>query len=383
MKIKMSTESSRLFDVLRGVAALFVVLGHSRQQAANIFDLHPSGASLIEKTLLVPSSFAMESVAVFFVLSGFLVGGQTITQVSSHRFLWLEFLAKRLSRLWVVLLPGIIFTWAMWWLNNQWLASHSETPTIQEAICNMVFLQESWCNSFSNNSSLWSLSYEFWFYIVFAGIAMSIVNIFHKHYWAALIGFSIVLCVLYVFGIKLLFLIPGWLIGVLVAWGSSKLYILNNIIRRKSYLYLFLSVLLITSCSMITNVLEFNRSELTAFISLPAALFIFIAIRAEGEPRLMKVFIDIGAAFGQRSFSIYVFHLPIVILFINLLDSLNWANDLSLPTLTYLTFSISVPFTLILWFLTERHTPAVRSLLLSFVSNSRIYTQALASKFRG
>ena len=70
---KISVESTRLFDLLRGVAALLVVLGHSREHAAKIFSLNPTGKSLFEKIFLIPSSFAMESVAVFFVLSGFFI----------------------------------------------------------------------------------------------------------------------------------------------------------------------------------------------------------------------------------------------------------------------------------------------------------------------
>lgn len=364
---KINSESSRLFDVLRGTAALLVVLGHCRHHSAKIFNLPPSGDSIIEKLLLIPSSFGMESVAVFFVLSGFLVGGQTIRLVKNNQFIWLEFLTKRLSRLWTVLLPGIIFTWILIEVSFPRIQNYSDIPTMQAATCNIAFLQESWCSPFLNNDSLWSLSYEFWFYIIFAGITLMVSNIISRHYSAAIVGFSIVLCVLFIFGFKLLFLFPAWLIGAFIAWGGPKLSTFNRVIKRKGYLNVLLSIFFISFFSVISNILGFNKVELTLFVSIPTALFIYVAMYVEGEPRFAKPFIDLGVEIGHRSFSIYVFHLPVAIFLLKLIKDSNWAENLSLPTLTYITFIISIPITLILWKLTEFHTPSVRKFLLAWV----------------
>jgi len=109
-----SSPSARLLDVVRGVAALLVVLGHSRDISARVSGLNHTGDSFFEMVLLVPSSFAVEAVAVFFVLSGYLVGGQVIRQNREGRFCWGEFLIKRLSRLWAGLIPGLFITYISW-----------------------------------------------------------------------------------------------------------------------------------------------------------------------------------------------------------------------------------------------------------------------------
>jgi peptidoglycan/LPS O-acetylase OafA/YrhL len=87
---------NRGLDVVRGAAAILVVLGHSRELLFTAQGLPVSGKGGFEKLLLAPTSLAQESVAVFFVLSGYLVGGQVVRQVRANRFSWPVYLANRL-----------------------------------------------------------------------------------------------------------------------------------------------------------------------------------------------------------------------------------------------------------------------------------------------
>lgn len=364
MEVKIGKASSRLLDVLRGVAALLVVAGHSREYASTVFNLNATGATFIEKLLLVPSSFAMESVAVFFVLSGFLVGGQTLREVKDDTFSWKIFLVKRLSRLWTVLLPGILFTWAIWWWNKHWWGIQVNEPTLMSGIGNLLYLQEAWCESFSINASLWSLSYEFWFYIVFAGSSIAVVNRMRNRHGLFFIGVMVVLSVLALFGVKLLFLIPGWLMGVFVYWLSSKGGRLCDELKRRGYLYVALSILLISLFALISNLLGMERNGLTTFVALPTALFVLSALHVELEPKQLRKLVGFGAALGQWSFSIYVFHLPIVLTVLYALRGSGIAVGISLPILTYSVAIVSLPITLLIWYFTERFTPKIRSYAL-------------------
>ena len=96
------TEGSvnRSLEVLRGVAAVLVVLSHARLYPYMEAGLSISGRSTVEKLLLAPTSFGREAVATFFVLSGYLVGGQVLRQVRQQRFDPAVFLIKRLTRFW-------------------------------------------------------------------------------------------------------------------------------------------------------------------------------------------------------------------------------------------------------------------------------------------
>lgn len=374
MNFKISNETSKSLDAFRGVAALLVVLGHSRQHAAKTFNLAPEGDSIIEKFFLIPSSFAMESVAVFFVLSGFLVGGQTIRLIQRNQFSWLDFLAKRVSRLWLVLLPGILFTWIVFEISSLITDKKLNNLGVEEAICNAFFLQEALCDTFANNDSLWSLSYEFWFYCVFAGMATTSYNFYKKNHALAVLGLSVVLFSLWIFGLKLLLLIPAWLIGAAVSLSPKIHKKTESKIKRNSAKLTLSSIFLISTFSILSNFFNLHREPLTFFVSIPAALFIFFSLYLNTIHHSLKKLVELGAFFGARSFSIYVFHLPSVILFLDLLKYMEINSNIGLAPLTYATFLFSLPISLAMWIITEQHSHHAKKLALTFASYIRNFT---------
>ena len=99
-----------ILNWIRGLCAILVVLGHAR----SLGWAHGLPSTLwsgdLSRIILLPSSFAMESVSVFFVISGYLVGGQIYNQIINGSFLWRRFLVDRMTRLYIVLIPGMIFT---------------------------------------------------------------------------------------------------------------------------------------------------------------------------------------------------------------------------------------------------------------------------------
>lgn len=95
-------------DLARGITALLVCAGHLR--AAMFVDYkdvtQPSGFS--EKLFYIVTSLGHQAVVVFFVLSGFFVGGSVLKNANDFRFL--DYYTARLSRLWMVLVPALFFT---------------------------------------------------------------------------------------------------------------------------------------------------------------------------------------------------------------------------------------------------------------------------------
>ena len=106
MVVKESEHANRLLDAIRGLAALLVVLGHARAFYENATGTTARELAPWQKVVLLPTSVALESVAVFFVLSGYLVGGQVIRQLRTGRFSWPDFTVKRLSRMWTCCCPA-------------------------------------------------------------------------------------------------------------------------------------------------------------------------------------------------------------------------------------------------------------------------------------
>ena len=363
MAVKLSRAASRLLDVFRGVAALLVVAGHSREYAARFSGLNPSGSSMLEKLVLAPTSLAMEAVAVFFVLSGFLVGGQLLRQNREGRFSWSGFLVKRLTRLWTVLLPGLLVTWILWIAVSPWSleALPSEQSGLKVALCNAAYLQGAWCAYFSNNASLWSLSYEFWFYVVFAAASVAFFSASRGRIAVALINVTVLTLAVFLFGISLLYLIPAWLIGVVVAWLSERANPLRKAVGTWPWASLALSMVLLCVGFAMSNLLHLNRIALTCLIALPSALVIFSMLFVQHEPAFFRQGISAGVRFGHWSFSIYVYHLPLVIALLTVFQHTGLITRFGLPVTTYVTLTLVLPVTVALWWLTERHTDKVRS----------------------
>ena len=101
-------------DMLRGLAALGVVIGHVRGFV--IVPYAMSSSDLFGSLFYFCTSVGHQCVLAFFALSGFLVGGQALEAILAGNWNLPQYLLKRLTRLWVVLLPALFLTW----IFEQW-----------------------------------------------------------------------------------------------------------------------------------------------------------------------------------------------------------------------------------------------------------------------
>jgi peptidoglycan/LPS O-acetylase OafA/YrhL len=176
-------------DALRGLAAFCVMLAHWRL-------LFFAGSLQFSKTGLLASivdcfsSFGCQWVMVFFVLSGYLVGGSVLHQVTTGCWSWGEYLFRRLSRLYIVLLPALALGAMLDWARahaagSGTLAGLRGTLTLPVFLANASFLEstplhllghgpaDGMIPVFGSNIPLWSLSYEFWYYMAFPLLALA------------------------------------------------------------------------------------------------------------------------------------------------------------------------------------------------------------------
>jgi peptidoglycan/LPS O-acetylase OafA/YrhL len=150
-----------------------------------------------------------DAVIVFFVLSGLV-----ITYVADQKERSVElYAASRLARLWSVLIPALTATYFIdligHWIDpavyegwGPWIASDGG---IWRLFPSLFFVNELWFKSIPplSNGPVWSLGFEFWYYVMFAagcyftGTARIILLVL-----AALIA-----------GPRILLLFPIWLLG--------------------------------------------------------------------------------------------------------------------------------------------------------------------------
>lgn len=180
-------------DLVRGVAALAVVVGHAAQ--INVYT-GPFPFSMF---------FQKNAVVVFFVLSGMVIAAS----VDRDRKTLGHFAVARISRIVPVAWAAIAVSLAVAALDvampgDPLFVEDLRWADPRELLRAALFLSESYTTAFSPNAPYWSLSYEVWFYALFAaGTYLS---------GGARAAWLIVLAA--IAGPNILVLLPVWLVGV-------------------------------------------------------------------------------------------------------------------------------------------------------------------------
>lgn len=91
--------SSDHLDLVRGLAAIAVLLGHLRNLYFVDFSEAAGNSHLPVKYFI--SGFSHYAVMIFFVLSGFLVGGSVLRGRMDGTWSWSLYATNRLTRLWM------------------------------------------------------------------------------------------------------------------------------------------------------------------------------------------------------------------------------------------------------------------------------------------
>jgi peptidoglycan/LPS O-acetylase OafA/YrhL len=152
--------------------------------------------------LYLSARFGYDAVIIFFVLSGYLVGGKLLERVAQQNFDFSGYAFDRLMRIYVPYLPALLLTAAVaLWLDQ---------PISATALFGNFFqLQGITVSVFALNGPLWTLSYEFWFYLCAGLLAAAWGSSINKR----LIFFITGIAALSVFTILKPFFFLCWFIG--------------------------------------------------------------------------------------------------------------------------------------------------------------------------
>jgi peptidoglycan/LPS O-acetylase OafA/YrhL len=164
-------------DWLRGGAAFLVFAYHARNLLFLDAGENPGTLSLAGNIFYFITGFGHVAVVVFFVLSGCVIARAVVPALEQGSWSWASYLVARVTRLWVVLLPGLLLTLACDALAWRWFPTalphtaanygHMLTPADHAALSgptfmgNAFFLQTILVPCFGSNGALWSLANEF------------------------------------------------------------------------------------------------------------------------------------------------------------------------------------------------------------------------------
>lgn len=341
----MDAAVSRKLHALRFFAALLVVAAHISQQGYTGL-----GHGLLE-------SLGRLGVIVFFVLSGYVIA--YVSDVMHLDFK--DFMIARFARLHSVLVPALAITLIADAIGSTLVPeiyaafpSPRDPRAVATAPAFVLFLNQSVGHGglrWLSNSPLWSIAYEFWYYVLYGAV----VYLRGAARWLTLAAASVT-C-----GTKILLLWPLWLAGVAlyrkrscieaipakaVVWAGAA-GVLGLILLCLPQSYASLAGLREWGVAMIG--LNFSGYLPWDLLLLPPICMVMLAII---QPHALAPNDKAGryiAWLAGGTFSIYSYHLPLL-----LLARSTGAYDTTSPSQAVLAGAAVVAASLMLSLFTER-----------------------------
>ncbi len=364
------TTSSVLLDLIRGLAAILVLISHWK---ILFFVDYPKILShrLIFAVPYVLAGAGHQAVLIFFVLSGYLISGSIFRSLERGTWHWRTYLTHRFVRLWVVLVPGLLLG-GLW----DWIGLYLRRTTALYATAipknhnldiaqnlsphvffgNLAFLQTVLVPLFGSNGSLWSLANEFWYYILFPLLWLALtrnsnhpVSIPRRVLYLALF-----LGIAWFVRSTLLGLFPVWLAGALLARISPP-----SFGRRTRAVASAVYLLLLMGSTKLHPL-----SGLTQDYILGIATFVFFWIILSARTRATdSSFTRFSRQISRFSYTLYVVHIPALLFLTALFVGDHLWSPANIP---HHAIALAILATVILyaWIiasLTEFHTDRVRA----------------------
>jgi len=324
--------SLQFLDGIRGLAALYVMIGHARwllwEGFTQGYILHPQQYSLLNKSLMYFFSafrFGHEAVLLFFVLSGFVIHlrySRNIAQLGPDaKFDLFPYLKRRSRRIIPPLLFALLLTFILdnigAYYNFSIYHANTFSDNINQNITNdhsvltlagnLLFVMKFYVPVFGTNGPLWSLAYEWWFYLLYP-----IFFLITRRSLVLATGILILFFVLAQFHIFPVLLLNK-VFGLMLCWwlGALLADIYNGRIKI-SFVYLTpLSLLLLPLILGYFNSLSYEISSLLWSLAFIGTFSICFYVQESGyKLRILNSL----KWLGDMSYTLYVIHMPIIVI---------------------------------------------------------------------
>lgn len=358
------SNASVLLDLVRGLAALIVLLEHWR----NIFFVdYPQIA--VHRIWFAPfyilCSAGHQAVVIFFVLSGYLISRSVFRMLERGTWDWRLYLTHRLLRLWIVLIPGLLLC-AVWdgiglhlgvapvmyhgMSVNHMVRNVTANYTLHTFVANIAFLQDIRATTFGSDGPLWSLANEFWYYVLFP---LGLFAVRPKtRMWVRAVCVAGFVAVAWLVGLEVLGRFPIWLLGTALA--------LVPVPRLKQAVRVIAGVAYVPVFFVIGRRLPLPLMLVDYILGAATfgLLWVMLSARTECRPSVSEWF---SRGLARFSYTLYVAHMPLCVLLAALIvgDSRWW------PTGAHLAggvgvFGVLVGYAYALAWATEFKTARVR-----------------------
>lgn len=382
-----SPSFSIFLDASRWIAAFFVLISHVRHIILADYG-NVTSPTLLAKVVYIATSLGHEAVVVFFVISGFLVGGLTLRKWQATGIAMPGYFLLRFSRIYTVLIPALLVGCLLDWTGYHVLNGSSiytdpdsyHTNSIKLNIAQHISLMAFIDNLFmlegggrgapvlGSNAPLWTLAYEWWYYCIFAAAAG--MWLFKDRFKAA------TCCVWFV--VFLLILPNGLLVWMLIwALGIIALYYAESQLPKPP---VFISASFFTGAVALSRMNTHQLSTLDAdqpmYVSFLfefcigitySALMVSMYRNKEKEDGWLR-YSKVHSILASFSYTLYLTHFPLMVFLAALGHDVFNLDLLAQPTTAHLCYyvlmiTVLAGYAFAFSRCTERYTPTVRKLL--------------------
>jgi peptidoglycan/LPS O-acetylase OafA/YrhL len=319
----LSEAASAHLNLARGLAAAAVAFQHLR--SVLLLDWPQTSVhSPLAAGVYFLAKFGHPAVIVFFVLSGFLVGSSGLRSVEKRTWSLPRYLLHRILRLEIVLLPALLLglLWdslgihvfrASGLYNGGWHLLIRPTPidlNWRTLLGNAAFVQGILVPTFGTNTPLWSLSYEFWYYVLFGLLVTACMRT--TRLWLRLVIAALILAVALFTGFGIMLLAPLWFLGLgIYLLPQLPLSHTGRRVFLASSTLLFLTFLGVTFGNR-TPVEVLTRPLLIDLVTgILFSLVLYAALHANPAPSQYR---QIAHRIAAPTYTLYANHLPAMVL---------------------------------------------------------------------
>ncbi len=371
---------SNFLNASRWFAAFLVLIGHVRHLVLVDYK-HVVEKTAFTKALYFITGFGHESVIIFFVLSGYLVGASTLFKWRHDGYDVPSYLAARISRIYITLIPAMISTLVLDyvglnWYNQSELYTNSaqySTVSLNSTIANTLSfpifvsnlfnLQGVLTGTFGSNAPLWSLAYEWWYYCAFGLVGVGLVG----NGKIRLLATCAAICLMVALPFKMALWGSIWCLGFLAfTWIQAGARGMTPTVG----LLIFTVVMTASRLSHnVENLMVPESDSISFFRDFSLGCSFVIALvgmsKSCGSARLLKM----NSFVAEFSYSTYLFHFPALVFSVAFLYEKFGIKFQQQPTFGGISYFLGLIIFLYLYcyasyLIAEKYTGRVRQRLL-------------------
>lgn len=315
----MTPALSRFIDCARWIAATFVALHHAHGAFVNQGDIMTASHAppVYVWWFMTAYPFAHGAVVVFFVLSGFLVGGSVLERSAGAKPWLRNYWIDRTSRIYIVLVPTILLVFVLDTIGRRMFAGAGvyELPFYAGVfdpawiVTTLVSLQGIWFPTYGTNFALWSLGMEYWYYIVFALLMLPRSAVYSSS--ARWSGFALGLAIFVALSLSPSYFLFGafvWLLGALTRIPGRP-------IMRSKWAALLIWIAVVSTLRLVTRgaiVDDHPRKELLDAANALLFANLLLTLRFDTGEGFSWCRARFHHVFSDFSYTLYATHMTIL-----------------------------------------------------------------------